>query len=118
MNTSAPPAEGGVDRRVPETTVQAVAHNLTTIQTIQGVQNVQNIVQGCVSTVQPTQTIVGSIGSSTSIVGKSIALESLNQKLSIMKPVIPPGTVISTEPSKITTTVFKQFFIFLFLFKP
>ncbi|XP_066601843.1 histone deacetylase complex subunit SAP130-A-like isoform X2 [Prorops nasuta] len=104
MNTSLSSMDGGGDKRLPETSVQTVAQNLTTIQNIQSMQNVQSIMQSSVQTIQPTQTIVGSVGSSNSLVGKSVSLD-INPKLSLMKPVAPSGTASTADTSKITTTL-------------
>ncbi|XP_018394604.1 PREDICTED: histone deacetylase complex subunit SAP130-A isoform X2 [Cyphomyrmex costatus] len=101
MNTTISTVSSSGDKRLPETTVQTVAQNLTTMQ--QNVQSVQSMVQSNVPNIQPTQTIVGSMTPS-SLVGKSISLD-MNPKLSLMKPVVPSGTTSSTETSKITTTL-------------
>lgn len=102
MNTTMSTASGSGDKRLPETTVQTVAQNLTTMQqNVQSVQSVQSVVQSSIQSIQPTQTIVGTPGS---LVGKSVSLD-MNPKLSLMKPVVPSGTTSSTETSKITTTV-------------
>ncbi|XP_011640167.1 histone deacetylase complex subunit SAP130 [Pogonomyrmex barbatus] len=99
------------DKRMPETTVsiQTVVQNLTTmqnvqnVQSVQSVQNVQSVVHSNIQNIQPTQTIVGSVGIGN-LVGKSVSLD-MNPKLSLMKPVVPSGAISSTETSKITTTV-------------
>jgi len=104
MNTTISTVSSGGDKRLPETTVQTVAQNLTTMQqNVQSVQNVQSMVQSNVPNIQPTQTIVGSMTPS-GLVGKSVSLD-MNPKLSLMKPVVPSGATPSTETSKITTTV-------------
>ncbi|XP_011882331.1 PREDICTED: histone deacetylase complex subunit SAP130-like isoform X2 [Vollenhovia emeryi] len=103
---------GGGDKRLPETTVQTVAQNLTTmqqsvqsVQSVPSVQSVQSVVQSSIQSIQPTQTIVGApIGAPSCLVGKSVSLD-MNPKLSLMKPVIPSGTASSAETSKITTTL-------------
>lgn len=106
MNTTMSTVSSGGDKRLPETTVQTVAQNLTTMQqNVQSVPNVQSVVQSSIQSIQPTQTIVGSVGTPGSLVGKSVSLD-INPKLSLMKPVVPPsGTTSSVETSKITTTV-------------
>ncbi|KAL6263962.1 hypothetical protein P5V15_004043 [Pogonomyrmex californicus] len=96
------------DKRMPETTVsiQTVVQNLTTmqnVQSVQSVQNVQSVVHSNIQNIQPTQTIVGSVGIGN-LVGKSVSLD-MNPKLSLMKPVVPSGATSSTETSKITTTL-------------
>ncbi|XP_018363577.1 PREDICTED: histone deacetylase complex subunit SAP130-A isoform X3 [Trachymyrmex cornetzi] len=104
MNTTISTVSSGGDKRLPETTVQTVAQNLTTMQqNVQSVQSVQSMVQSNVPSIQPTQTIVGSMTPS-GLVGKSVSLD-MNPKLSLMKPVVPSGTTSSTETSKITTTL-------------
>ncbi|XP_018313784.1 histone deacetylase complex subunit SAP130-A isoform X4 [Mycetomoellerius zeteki] len=104
MNTTISTVSSGGDKRLPETAVQTVAQNLTTMQqNVQSVQNVQSMVQSNVPSIQPTQTIVGSMTPS-SLVGKSVSLD-MNPKLSLMKPVVPSGSTSSTETSKITTTL-------------
>ncbi|XP_018352917.1 PREDICTED: histone deacetylase complex subunit SAP130-A isoform X3 [Trachymyrmex septentrionalis] len=104
MNTTISTVSSGGDKRLPETTVQTVAQNLTTMQqNVQSVQNVQSMVQSNVPNIQPTQTIVGSMTPS-GLVGKSVSLD-MNPKLSLMKPVVPSGATPSTETSKITTTL-------------
>ncbi|XP_018053811.1 PREDICTED: histone deacetylase complex subunit SAP130-A-like isoform X2 [Atta colombica] len=104
MNTTISTVSSGSDKHLPETTVQTVAQNLTTMQqNVQNVQNVQSMVQSNISNIQPTQTIVGSMTPS-GLVGKSVSLD-MNPKLSLMKPVVPSGTTSSTETSKITTTL-------------
>jgi len=105
MNTTINTVSSSGDKRLPpETTMQTVAQNLTTMQqNVQNVQNVQSVVQSNISNIQPT--IVGSVGTPGSLVGKSVSLD-VNQKLSqLIKPVIPSGATSSTETSKITTTV-------------
>jgi len=106
---------GNTDKRVSETTVQTVAQNLTTIQStqcvqnvqsVQNVQNIQSVVQSNVQNIQPTPiqpTIVGTVVTSNSLMGKSVSLD-MNPKLSLMKPVVASATS-STETSKIATTV-------------
>ncbi|XP_025991059.1 histone deacetylase complex subunit SAP130-A isoform X2 [Solenopsis invicta] len=103
MNTTmSTGVSGSGDKRLPETTVQTVAQNLTTMQqNVQSVQSVQSVVQSSIQSIQPTQTIVGP---PSSLVGKSVSLD-MNPKLSLMKPVVPSGTTSSTETSKITTTL-------------
>ncbi|XP_011686652.1 PREDICTED: histone deacetylase complex subunit SAP130-A isoform X2 [Wasmannia auropunctata] len=104
MNTTISTVSGGGgDKRLPpETTVQTVAQNLTTMQ--QNVQSVQSVVQSSIPSIQPTPTIVGSVGTPGSLVGKSVSLD-INPKLSLMKPVVPSGATSSAEASKITTTL-------------
>ncbi|XP_043664949.1 histone deacetylase complex subunit SAP130 [Vespula pensylvanica] len=104
MNTSLSSTDGGGDKRLPETTVQTIAQNLTTMQNIQNIQNVQSVVQSNIQSIQPTQTIVGTVGTPTGLVGKSVSLD-INPKLSLMKPVIPSGTTSNAETNKITTTL-------------
>ncbi|XP_053972345.1 histone deacetylase complex subunit SAP130 [Hylaeus volcanicus] len=101
MNTTISSVEGGGDKRVPETTVQSIAQNLTTIQSI---QNVQSVVQSNIQNIQSTQTIVGSVGTPTNLIGKSISMDT-NPKLPLMKPVVPSGTTSTSETNKITTTL-------------
>ncbi|XP_029161922.1 histone deacetylase complex subunit SAP130-A isoform X2 [Nylanderia fulva] len=102
MNTLST-ASGGGDKRLPETTVQTVAQNLTTMQNVQSVQpNVQSVVQSGIQNIQPIQTIVGSVGTPGTLVGKSVSLD-MNPKLSLMKPVTPSGAPSSVETNKITT---------------
>ena len=96
MNAITNPGEGG-DKRLPETSVQALAQNLTTIQTV---QSGQNVIQSSIQ----SQTIVGTVGQSGTLVGKSVSLD-LNQKLSLAKPGIPSNIVSSTDSSKLTATV-------------
>lgn len=103
MNTTLNTVSSGSDKRLPETTVQTVAQNLSTMQNVQSVPSVQSVVQSTVQNIQPTQTIVGAVGTPSSLVGKSVSLD-MNPKLSLMKPVVPSGA-ISSESSKITTTV-------------
>lgn len=100
MNVSTNSGEGG-DKRLPEGTVQTIAQNLTTIQTVQGTQNV---IQGNIQTIQSTQAIIGNVGQSGTLVGKSVSLD-LNQKLSLAKPVIPSNIVSSTDSNKLTSTL-------------
>lgn len=104
MNTNLSSTDGGGDKRLPETTVQTIAQNLTTMQNIQSIQNVQSVVQSNIQSIQPTQTIVGTVGTPTSLVGKSVSLD-INPKLSLMKPVIPSGATSNAETNKITTTL-------------
>ncbi|XP_015436191.1 PREDICTED: histone deacetylase complex subunit SAP130 isoform X2 [Dufourea novaeangliae] len=99
MNTTMSSVESGGEKRVPETTVQNVAQNLTTIQSV---QSVQSVVQSNIQNIQSTQTIVGSIGTPTNHVGKSISMDT-NPKLPLMKPVVPSGTTSTSETNKITT---------------
>ncbi|XP_011051243.1 PREDICTED: LOW QUALITY PROTEIN: histone deacetylase complex subunit SAP130 [Acromyrmex echinatior] len=102
MNTTISTVSSGGDKHLPETTVQTVAQNLTTMQqNVQSVQNMQSMVQSNIPSIQPTQTIVGSMTPS-GLVGKSVSLD-MNPKLSLMKPVVPSGATSSTETSKITT---------------
>ncbi|KAG5317961.1 SP130 deacetylase, partial [Acromyrmex heyeri] len=102
MNTTISTVSSGGDKHLPETTVQTVAQNLTTMQqNVQNVQNMQSMVQSNIPSIQPTQTIVGSMTPS-GLVGKSVSLD-MNPKLSLMKPVVPSGATSSTETSKITT---------------
>lgn len=102
MNTTISTVSSGGDKRLPETTVQTMAQNLTTMQqNVQSVQSVQSVVQSNIPSIQPTQTIVGSVGTPSSLVGKSVSLD-MNPKLSLMKPVVPSGSTSSTETSKIT----------------
>ncbi|XP_077257851.1 uncharacterized protein LOC143894993 isoform X2 [Temnothorax americanus] len=114
MNTTMSTVSSGGDKRLPETTVQTVAQNLTTMQqNVQSVQStlqsVQSVVQSTIQSIQPTQTIVGSVGSVGTpggLVGKSVSLDmNPNPKLSLMKPVVPSGATASAETSKITTTL-------------
>lgn len=98
MNTALSSVDSGGDKRVPETTVQSIVQNLTTISSM---QNVQSIVQ---SNIQSTQPIVGSVGTPTSLVGKSMSMDT-NPKLPVMKPVVPSGTTSTSETNKITTTI-------------
>ncbi|XP_024891735.1 uncharacterized protein LOC112467375, partial [Temnothorax curvispinosus] len=118
MNTTMSTVSSGGDKRLPETTVQTVAQNLTTMQqnvqsvqsTLQNtLQSVQSVVQSTIQSIQPTQTIVGSVGSVGTpggLVGKSVSLDmNPNPKLSLMKPVVPSGATSSAETSKITTTL-------------
>lgn len=95
MNTPNPGESTG-DKRLPETSVQSVPHNLTTLQNVQGLQTVQTIVQSSVQTIQSTQNVVNT---SAAIVGKSISLD-LNQKLPLMKSVVQTAPSTS-EPGKI-----------------
>lgn len=101
MNTTISSVESGGDKRLPETTVQSIAQNLTTIQSM---QNVQSVVQSNIQNIQATQTIVGSVGTTTNLMGKSISMDT-NPKLPLMKPVVPSGTTSTSETNKITTTV-------------
>ncbi|XP_034941423.1 histone deacetylase complex subunit SAP130-B [Chelonus insularis] len=101
MNTNTVETSG--DKRLQETNVQSVPHNLTTIQGVQALQTVQNIVQSNVQTIQSTQN-VSTMSSSSAIVGKSISLD-LNPKLSLMKSVVQSGASSAGETSKITTTL-------------
>lgn len=109
MNTTLSSVNSGSDKRLLETNVQTVAQNLTTMQNVPNVQSVQSVVQSSIQNIQPTQTIVGSVGT-PSLVGKSVSLD-MNPKLSLMKPVVPSGTTSSIETSKITTVIFKNYFI-------
>ncbi|XP_003427527.1 histone deacetylase complex subunit SAP130 isoform X2 [Nasonia vitripennis] len=84
--------DGGQDKAQPETNVQTVPQNLTTIQSI------QNVVSSGISSIQTAQAVMGQAGT---LVGKSISLE-LNPKL-IMKPSIPSSIGSSSESNKITT---------------
>ncbi|XP_033356488.1 histone deacetylase complex subunit SAP130-A-like isoform X2 [Bombus vosnesenskii] len=102
MNTTLSSVESGGDKHLPETTVQSIAQNLTTMQSI---QNVQSVVQSNIQNIQSTQTIVGSVGgTSTSLIGKSMSMDT-NSKLPVMKPVVPCGTTSTSETNKITTTI-------------
>ncbi|XP_076635623.1 uncharacterized protein LOC143348844 isoform X3 [Colletes latitarsis] len=101
MNTTINSVESGGDKRVPETTVQSIAQNLTTIQSM---QNVQSVVQSNIQNIQSTQSIAGSVVTPTNLVGKSISMDT-NPKLSLMKPVVPSGTTSTSETNKITTTL-------------
>lgn len=104
MNTTLSSVNSGGDKRLLETNVQTVAQNLTTMQNIPSVQNVQSVVQSNIQNIQPSQTMVGSVGTPSTIVGKSVSLD-MSPKLSLMKPVVPSGTTSSADSSKITTTV-------------
>ncbi|XP_072766825.1 uncharacterized protein [Anoplolepis gracilipes] len=105
MNTLSTVSNDG-DKRLPETTVQTVAQNLTTIQ---NVQNVQSVVQSGIQNIQPIQTIVGPIGTSGNLVGKPVSLDmnpkQLSLTASLVRPVTPSGATSSIETSKITTTL-------------
>ncbi|XP_017791180.1 PREDICTED: histone deacetylase complex subunit SAP130-A [Habropoda laboriosa] len=101
MNTTLSTGDSGGDKRLPETAVQNIAQNLTTMQNM---QNVQSVVQSNMQNIQSTQTIVGSVGTSTSLVGKSMSMDT-NPKLPLMKPVVPSGTTSTSETNKITTTI-------------
>lgn len=101
MNPNINLTEPSGDKRLPEPSLQNVSHNLTNIQNIQGLQN---IVQSNVQTIQSTQNVVGTIASSSAIVGKSISLD-LNPKLSLMKSVVQTGAAVTGDASKITTTL-------------
>ncbi|XP_076282500.1 uncharacterized protein LOC143209991 isoform X1 [Lasioglossum baleicum] len=101
MNTTISSVESGGDKRLPETSMQNVAQNLTTMQSA---QNVQSVVQSNIQNIQSTQTIVGSIGTPSNHVGKSISMDT-NPKLPLMKPVVPSGTTSTSESNKITTTL-------------
>ncbi|EFN81899.1 hypothetical protein EAI_06672 [Harpegnathos saltator] len=103
MNTALSSVNSSSDKCLLETTVQTVAQNLTTMQNVSNVQNVQSSVQSSIQTIQPTQTIVGSVGT-PNLIGKSVSLD-MNPKLSLMKPIVPSGTPSSTETSKMTTTL-------------
>lgn len=81
--------DGGQDKALPETTMQTVPQNLTTIQSIQTVQGMS---------IQGAQAVTGQ---TATLVGKSISLE-LNSKL-LMKPSIPANIVTSSENNKIGT---------------
>lgn len=107
MNTTLNSVSSGSDKRLLET-VQTMAQNLTTMQNVSNVQNVQSVVQSTIQSIQPTQTIVSSVGTPGCLVGKSVSLD-LNPKLSLMKPVGPSGTTSSAETSKITTTVMHKY---------
>lgn len=110
MNTTLSSVESGGDKHLPETTVQSIAQNLTTMQSI---QNVQSVVQSNIQNIQSTQTIVGSVGgTSTSLIGKSMSMDT-NSKLPVMKPVVPCGTTSTSETNKITTTVERTFYLHL-----
>lgn len=111
MNTLST-VNSGSDKRLPETTVQTVAQNLTTMQNVQNVQNVQSVVQSSTQNIQPIQTIVGPVGTPGNLVGKSVSLD-INPKLSLMKPVTPSGAISSVETSKITTTVILVYQIYI-----
>ncbi|XP_051174403.1 histone deacetylase complex subunit SAP130-A [Leptopilina boulardi] len=100
MNVNTNSGEGS-DKRQPEATVQTIAQNLTTIQTV---QSTQNVIQSNIQTIQSTQAIIGNVGQSGTIVGKSVSLD-LNQKLSIAKTGIPSNIVSSTDSNKLTTTL-------------
>ncbi|KAK9300516.1 hypothetical protein QLX08_006850 [Tetragonisca angustula] len=78
MNTTLSSVESGGDKHLPETTVQSIAQNLTTMQSI---QNVQSVVQS-----------------------KTMSMDT-NSKLPVMKPVVPSGTTSTSETNKITTTI-------------
>lgn len=108
MNTTLNSVESSGDKHLPETTVQSIAQNLTTMQSI---QNAQSVVQSNIQNIQSTQTIVGSVGTSTNLVGKSMSMDT-NSKLPVMKPVVPSGTTSTSETNKITTTV-KMIFLYL-----
>ncbi|XP_033331640.2 uncharacterized protein LOC117223475 isoform X2 [Megalopta genalis] len=101
MNTTINSVESGGDKRLPETSMQNVAQNLTTMQSV---QNVQSVVQSNIQNIQSTQTIVGSIGTPSNHVGKSISMDT-NPKLPLMKPMVPSGTSSTPESNKITTTL-------------
>lgn len=113
MNTTINSVESGGDKRISETTVQSVAQNLTTMQST---QNVQSVVQSNIQNIQSTQTIVGSIGTPSNHIGKSIPMDT-NPKLPLMKPVVPSGTTSTLENNKITTTVKEQQCMNLYLDK-
>lgn len=101
MNTTLSSVDSGGDKRLPEATVQSIAQNLTTLQSM---QNVQSVVQSNIQSIQSTQTIVGSVGPATNLIGKSISMDT-NPKLPLMKPVVPSGATSTSETNKITTTV-------------
>ncbi|XP_012150856.2 uncharacterized protein LOC100882641 isoform X2 [Megachile rotundata] len=101
MNTTLSSIDSGGDKHTSETTVQSIVQNLTTMQNM---QNAQSVVQSNIQSIQSTQTIVGSVGTSTSLVGKSMSMDT-NSKLPLMKPVVPSGTTSTSETNKITTTI-------------
>ncbi|XP_076238834.1 uncharacterized protein LOC143181963 [Calliopsis andreniformis] len=101
MNTTLSSVDSSGDKRLPETTVQSIAQNLTTLQSM---QNVQSVVQSNIQSIQSGQTIVGSVGTSANLVGKSMSMDT-NPKLPLMKPVVPSGTTSTSETNKITTTL-------------
>lgn len=103
MNTNVNTMDGDGEKRLPETSISMPAHSLATIQNLQTVQNVQNIVQSNIQTIQPAQSVIGSVSTTNTLVGKSVSLD-LNPKLSLMKPVVHSG-ITSAETNKITTTV-------------
>ncbi|XP_078039180.1 uncharacterized protein LOC144471214 [Augochlora pura] len=97
MNTTISSVESGGDKRLPEASMQSVAQ-------MQSVQNVQSVVQSNIQNIQSTQTIVGSIGTPSNHVGKSMSMDT-NPKLPLMKPMVPSGTSSTPESNKITTTL-------------
>ncbi|KAK0091527.1 hypothetical protein PV326_003076 [Microctonus aethiopoides] len=101
MNTNINTLDSTGEKRIAETSVQNISHNLTTIQSIQGIQN---IVQSNAQTIQSPQSIVSTIAPTSTIVGKSISLD-LNPKLSLMKSVVQTGPASTVDANKITTTL-------------
>lgn len=101
MNKTLSSIDSGGDKHLSETTVQSIVQNLTTMQNM---QNAQSVVHSNIQSIQSTQTIVGSVGTSTNLVGKSMSMDT-NPKLPLMKPVVPSGTTSTSETNKITTTV-------------
>lgn len=101
MNTNINALDSTGEKRIAETSVQNISHNLTTIQSIQGIQN---IVQSNAQTIQSPQSIVSTIAPTSTIVGKSISLD-LNPKLSLMKSVVQTGPASTVDANKITTTL-------------
>lgn len=95
-------SDGGQDKSAPETTVQTVPQNLTTIQSIQTVQGVQTVVPSSIQSIQAAQAVTGQ---GTTLVGKSISLE-LNPQTSKILMKQPIGSSIAgSADSKITSTV-------------
>lgn len=108
MNTNVNCMEGGGEKRLSETSGSGPTHGLATIQSMQGVQN---IVQSSVQTIQPAQSVIGTIAGPSTLVGKSVSVD-INPKLSLMKPIGQAGALSSTDTSKITTTVKRIFVAF------
>ena len=108
--------EGSQDKGVPETTIQTIPQNLTTIQSIQTVQSIQSVQNAVSSGIQNIQTAQTVTGQAATLVGKSISLE-LNSKL-LMKQSIPSSIGTSSDNSKMTTsTVCIPCFHYILIYK-
>ncbi|OAD57245.1 hypothetical protein WN48_02046 [Eufriesea mexicana] len=100
MNTTLSSIESGGDKHVPETTVQSIAQNLTTMQTI---QNVQSVVQSNIQNIQSTQNLVGSVGAPTTlVVGSTVRIISPGMLSTVERQSQPQAQQLLQQTQQVT----------------